>query len=228
MKPKAVYRDGVSDGGGACCVGQKVQRMGVPATPPILPPSQQNTPSPWSRLQSGPALAMLKKLVSESDSNFVAVHEEVGCLGYTSHSRTQLYLTQPQLYLTAIPHTASAIPHTASAIPHTASAIPHTAIPHTAIPHTAIPHTAIPHTAVHSYTSYSLSYTSHSYTSHSLTQLYLTQPQLYLTQPRLYLTAIPHTASAIPHTASHSYTSHRIRLFVPLRHLVHLTPGYVE
>ena len=39
--------------------------------------SSTNTPSPWSRIQSGPALSMLKKLVSESDSNFIAVHEEV-------------------------------------------------------------------------------------------------------------------------------------------------------
>ena len=43
--------------------------------------SATNTPSPWSRIQSGPALNMLKKLVSESDSNFIAVHEEVGWLG---------------------------------------------------------------------------------------------------------------------------------------------------
>ncbi|KAI0220373.1 hypothetical protein LSAT2_028117 [Lamellibrachia satsuma] len=39
--------------------------------------SSTNTPSPWSRIQSGPALSMLKKLVSESDSNFIAVHEEL-------------------------------------------------------------------------------------------------------------------------------------------------------
>ena len=43
--------------------------------------SSTNTPSPWSRIQSGPALSMLKKLVSESDSNFIAVHEEVSCHG---------------------------------------------------------------------------------------------------------------------------------------------------
>ena len=45
---------------------------------PVVTGSATNTPSPWSRIQSGPALNMLKKLVSESDSNFIAVHEEVG------------------------------------------------------------------------------------------------------------------------------------------------------
>ena len=56
---------------------QKNRSMSV-TSPTALCPVGMATPSPATKIiQAGPAFSMLQKLVSEADSRFVAVHEEV-------------------------------------------------------------------------------------------------------------------------------------------------------
>lgn len=56
---------------------QKQNRSLSVTTPPQIPPGSPTTPSPLTKIQTGHAYSMLQKLVSEADSRFVAVHEEV-------------------------------------------------------------------------------------------------------------------------------------------------------
>ncbi len=69
---------------------QKANRSVSITTPPVAPGSP-TTPSPLTKIQTGHAYSMLQKLVSEADSKFVAVNEEV-IVSTISHARSWVFM----------------------------------------------------------------------------------------------------------------------------------------